>query len=109
MSNRIPTYRPAPLVERAATHKAYDATRSEGHRDYWKASWKKLRASVLAERPLCQDCAQDGLVVVATLVHHEDEVEQGNPVLTTTDRLTPLCRTCHTKRHRPRGRAGLNP
>ena len=56
---------------------------------------------VLSAHPLCADPfgehARDGVVVVATDVHHVDAVRDGNAVLTTMDRLMTLCHSCHSR------------
>ena len=71
------------------------AQRGYGHR------WRKLRQMVLSAHPLCADPfgehARDGVVVVATDVHHVDAVRDGNAVLTTMDRLMTLCHSCHSR------------
>lgn len=56
------------------------------------AAWQKLRASVLAEDPLCRDCQRMGRLVPATDVDHDD----GNPGNNDRDNLVPRCHSCHS-------------
>ena len=70
------------------------------------ARWRRLRAEVLAESPLCPRCAQAGLVRSAAEVHHIVPVESG-PTPAARERLaysrtnlTALCRNCHAEVHR---------
>lgn len=58
------------------------------------AAWQKLRADVLAEQPLCVDCASRGLTVAATDVDHKD----GNPGNNDRENLQPLCHPCHSRK-----------
>ena len=55
-------------------------------------AWRRLRASVLADEPLCRDCTARGLIVSATEVDHRDNDPSNN------DRanLVPLCKSCHS-------------
>lgn len=56
----------------------------------------------LARHPLCVDPfgihEANGEVVLATDVHHVEPVSDGNPVLTSLDKLEPLCHSCHSKK-----------
>lgn len=56
------------------------------------AAWQKLRAAVLADRPLCSHCRRRGLVVMATDVDHAN----GDPSDNSDDNLQPLCHSCHS-------------
>lgn len=56
--------------------------------------WRRVRASVLARRPLCEDCERDGRVTLAAEVHHVDGDTRHN----TDDNLIPLCKSCHSRR-----------
>lgn len=59
-----------------------------------RAAWQKLRASVLADEPLCRDCSARGVVEPATDVDHHD----GNPGNNDRDNLVPLCHSCHSRK-----------
>jgi hypothetical protein len=90
-----------PPTSRKATDALYDLTRrGSEHAAYKTSRWQRLRALVLRDRPLCQDCRAAGSLTPATLVHHEDQTRDGHPVLCSVDRLTPLCDPCHRLRHR---------
>ncbi|MES2819803.1 MAG: HNH endonuclease signature motif containing protein [Pseudomonadota bacterium] len=56
------------------------------------AAWKRLRAQVLAEEPLCRACAASGLVSKATDVDHISNDGDDN----SRDNLQPLCHECHS-------------
>lgn len=58
------------------------------------AAWRKLRASVLMEEPLCRMCAAQGLTVVATDVDHIDN----NPANNERSNLASLCHECHSRK-----------
>lgn len=54
--------------------------------------WRKLRAYILHESPLCEHCAEQGLTVPATDVDHKD----GNPGNNSMANLQSLCHSCHS-------------
>lgn len=56
------------------------------------ATWQRLRAMVLAERPLCQHCLEHGRITIATDVDHAD----GNPANNSRGNLQSLCHACHS-------------
>lgn len=56
------------------------------------ARWQRLRASVLAERPLCVDCLARGQVTPATDVDHDD----GDPSNNARSNLVSRCHSCHS-------------
>lgn len=55
-------------------------------------AWQRLRAMVLAERPLCAHCFERGLIVPATDVDHMD----GDPGNNARSNLQSLCHACHS-------------
>lgn len=58
------------------------------------AAWRKLRAQVLAEHPLCTLCQRQGLVVEATDVDHVNNDPRDNR----RENLQPLCHECHSRK-----------
>ena len=61
---------------------------------YQSAAWRKLRAKVLMERPLCEECLKKGLVVPAQVVDHIVPIVKGGEPLNESN-LQPLCHRCH--------------
>ena len=55
-------------------------------------AWQRLRASVLAEEPLCRRCSYFGQTVPATDVDHIS----GDPSDNSRDNLQGLCHECHS-------------
>lgn len=55
--------------------------------------WRKIRALVLADEPLCRECSKSGRVKPATDVHHDN----GDPTDNRRENLVPLCRECHSR------------
>jgi 5-methylcytosine-specific restriction protein A len=69
------------------------------------AAWRKLRALVLTEQPLCRDCESRGYIEPATEVDHHDNDASNND----RDNLVGLCKPCHsykTQRHEHYKRTG---
>ena len=65
---------------------------------YRKSPWRKLRAVVLRENPLCTYCLREGITKQADVVDHiipvkkwkEGELDQSN--------LQSLCHSCHNRK-----------
>ena len=56
------------------------------------AAWRKLRAVVLSEQPLCEYCAKQGYTVPATDVDHMDNDPSNNE----RSNLSSLCHLHHS-------------
>jgi 5-methylcytosine-specific restriction protein A len=74
-----------------------DGRPSAAQRGY-DGRWRKIRAMVLARRPLCVECERHGVVRVATEVDHIIPLSKGGTHA--TDNLQPLCKTCHSRKTR---------
>lgn len=98
MPSAIKTHRPILRMKRAnPTGRIADARRTLALNT---ARWQRLRASVLAEHPLCAHCFERGAITPATDVDHAD----GNPANNERSNLQSLCHACHStktmcKRH----------
>jgi len=71
----------------------YDAQRGTATQRGYNAHWRRVRAAVLADEPLCRRCREAGRVTPAAEVHHRD----GNAHNLARDNLEPLCRSCHSR------------
>lgn len=75
-------------------------------------AWIRLRRWKLTHNPLCERCAQDGIVTAATEVHHVTPVECGlsrmekQALMFNPTNLQSLCHDCHVRTHTEMGRAG---
>lgn len=56
------------------------------------AAWRKLRAQVLSEQPLCPECQENGALVPATEVDHIDN----DPTNNLRSNLQGMCRAHHS-------------
>lgn len=57
------------------------------------AAWRRLRALVLSQEPLCRPCAAAGRVTAATEVDHLKPKAKGGA--DDLENLMPICRPCH--------------
>ena len=57
------------------------------------AAWQRLRASVLADEPLCRMCWQMGRTTAATDVDHMHGSDDNR-----RESLQPLCHSCHSRK-----------
>lgn len=71
----------------------YDRERGSAASRGYDARWRRVRAMVLAEEPLCWRCLERGEVVPGTEVHHID----GDVTNLARENLEPLCKQCHAK------------
>lgn len=60
------------------------------------AAWKRLRAEVLAQEPLCRMCSAMGLVVAATDVDHIIDSRDDYTDDNRRENLQSLCHDCHS-------------
>lgn len=96
MPNRIRQHRPTPgTPTKQLTLK--DKQRANGRTLALDgAAWRKLRAVVLAEQPLCPDCHAAGVLRLALDVDHAD----GDPTNNDRSNLIGRCRPCHSRKTR---------
>ena len=62
------------------------------------ARWQHLRASVLAEQPLCVHCLQCKRTRVAREVDHVVGAREAPDLIFDRSNLQPLCRQCHARK-----------
>lgn len=60
------------------------------------AAWKKLRAVVLAEEPLCRWCLARGLYVASTDVDHIVDTREDYSDNNCRQNLAGMCHECHS-------------
>lgn len=58
------------------------------------AAWRKLRAAVLSEQPMCEHCEARSILTPALEVDHIDN----DPTNNNRDNLASLCRPCHSRK-----------
>jgi 5-methylcytosine-specific restriction protein A len=75
-----------------------DARRGNRIQRGYDATWYRLRAMVLAEEPLCQDCTEQGRTTPANEVHHMVTIRQRPDLRLERSNLRSLCKPCHSKR-----------
>lgn len=105
MPSRVATHRPAGTPTEAEVRRSYDGSpdRRADKRFYDSAAWRRLRAAILAEWPLCRRCPE-GRPTPAVEVHHREPRHARPDLALDPDNLEGLCRTCHRKA-RPEDRA----
>lgn len=80
-----------------AAKKVYDHHFHNGKNIYWTNRWKKIRAIVLREQPVCVMCEQLGLATPAKIVDHIKELEDGADPFDRSN-LQPLCVSHHNNK-----------
>ena len=63
---------------------------------YGSARWRRLRALVLNEEPLCRLCERQGKTTAADTVDHIKEHKGDVALFYDRDNLQPLCASCHS-------------
>lgn len=76
--------------------------KAERDKFYSSAEWLALRASHLAEHPLCVHCDGQGRLRLATVVHHKIERLSDSSLALDPDNLESVCNPCHTAYHKRR-------
>jgi 5-methylcytosine-specific restriction enzyme A len=69
---------------------------------YRQAKWRKLRASVLQEQPMCVMCEALGKLTAATVVDHIKPVRLGGAKYEEVN-LQPLCEAHHNQKSHSEG------
>ncbi len=59
-------------------------------------AWRRLRALVLTEQPLCEHCREAGVLRLAGEVDHIDN----DPANNNRANLAALCKSCHSRKTR---------
>ena len=75
---------------------------------YGSTRWRKLRALVLNEEPLCRLCERQGKTTAADTVDHIKEHKGDVALFFDRENLQPLCATCHSGRKRMQDRHGYS-
>jgi len=75
---------------------------------YGSTRWRKLRALVLNEEPLCRLCERQGKTTAADTVDHIKEHKGNVALFYDRDNLQPLCRPCHSGVKRVADRHGYS-
>ena len=89
-----PAHRPAGRAAPAERKAQADADRPSAARRGYDRAWRRLRLQVLAEEPLCRECAARGRTTPAIEVDHVD----GDAWNRARGNLRPLCKPCHSAR-----------
>ena len=89
-----PTFRPPHRQTEQARKADVDRWRGSAASRGYDRRWRKIRATVLADEPLCRMCSAAGRVTAATEVDHID----GNAWNRDRSNLRPLCKPCHSAR-----------
>jgi len=82
--------------KRRVRDKDYDKRRPSRSARGYDRRWQKIRRMQLTREPLCQDCKDNGRVMMAVEVHHIVALRDGGTH--DFENLRSLCKTCHSKR-----------
>ena len=98
MPSRIPTARGRFAPEKSEVRRTYDADarRREAKRFYASTRWRRLRAAILAESPLCSRCPPDR-PTPAVEVHHREPRDVAPERELDPENLEGLCSPCHKR------------
>lgn len=83
---------------RAATWREIDERRGNSNERGYDAAWRRFRRRFLSEFPLCRDCQQNGVLTVATEVHHLVKIRDNPARRLDPSNVIGLCKPCHSKR-----------
>lgn len=97
MPRRVPTLRPRGHSPSSRLYRLRP-DRAEDNRFYCSTEWRRLRASVLASHPLCEDCLKTGRTTAAAHVHHKLPRKERPDLALDRDNLEALCQPCHNAR-----------
>lgn len=83
---------------------ASDLNRRDRQKVYHSAMWRRLSNAYLAAHPLCERCAEHGVVTLAVDVHHKVSFTRFTglermAMAYNPDNLMALCKECHANIH----------
>lgn len=103
MPGKIPRAR-RPVIRSLAPKNAESYERSdermENKRFYASTRWRRLRALLLLDEPLCRDCRRMGRLTAAVEVHHVERRRDRPDLAFDPENLICLCKACHSRRTR---------
>ena len=68
---------------------------------YTSGAWENCRRAILIrDNYLCQECLHDGILSVATTVHHVKHLKLNKKLALDADNLVSVCTSCHNRKHR---------
>ena len=76
---------------------------------YGSTRWRRLRALVLNEEPLCRLCERQGKTTAADTVDHIKEHKGDVALFYDRDNLQALCKQCHDSAKRLKDLHGIYP
>lgn len=74
--------------------RGFDRSRGTPAQRGYDADWRRFRSSILAQRPVCQDCDRDP----AREVHHLLKVREYPSLRLAAGNVLALCKACHSAR-----------
>jgi 5-methylcytosine-specific restriction protein A len=101
MPQRPPTFRNRLRVAAAASD---EAQRNRDKRSRYGRDWQAVRATKLMQSPLCEcdQCKCDGVLTIATVVHHVIDVVKRPDLRLDLSNLQSLSKPCHDRITRAR-------
>lgn len=84
----------------------YERKRPNASQRGYGRDWRRVRAMVLADEPLCRLCNEHGRVTTATVVDHIIRVKVRPDLRLVRENLQPLCKSCHDSAAQSRDRRG---
>lgn len=91
-----PTHRPLGARSDQQRKADYDAQRGTASQRGYNSKWRRLRATVLRDQPLCVRCLPLGFVKAATDVDHIVPHKGNMTLFWDRNNLQPLCKSCHS-------------
>lgn len=98
MPKRVATHRPTSALPAARPAAERRPDRIDNNRFTSSTRWRKLRALVLAESPLCVDCLAEGRAELAREVHHKISRRERPDLAFDAANLAGLCKPHHSRR-----------
>lgn len=92
--HRPPVHRPLGIAPKAP-HVPFERGRGSSTVRGYGQDWRRVRAQVLAQEPLCRMCMAQGRVTEATEMHHEVSIRADSSRRLDPANLIPTCKPCH--------------
>lgn len=78
-----------------ANKRAHERYRGNSAARGYGRTWRKFRANILDQTPLCAECSRQGRITVATVVDHVKPHKGNEQLFWDATNCQPLCKACH--------------
>ena len=97
MPIRPTVHKPSMQQTREQSRADFDRARAPARAKIYDHKWRKFSKSYRLSNPLCVVCLKDGIITVASEVHHIIDIRDAPDRQFDSTNLVSICHSCHSK------------